>query len=141
MNTTAKLLVLAAAPLGAAGATCDIWSHAATYHVLDSGLGQPVDEFLNRWSPSNASYVATLMNGTVEQTGTCTFKGGDDGACESVCTAVGPGIPGGTVISIRAYTLPEGAGGLVSCYNYGPNVDMPKTCVGAANFQFSKEVV
>ena len=112
MNTAAKLLVLAAAPLGAAGATCDIWAkHPATYHVLDSGLGQPVDEYLNRWSPSNASYVVSFMNGTVQQTGTCTFKDGDDSACESVCTAVGPGIPGGTVASIRSYGLPEGAGG------------------------------
>ena len=146
MNTAAKLLLVAAAPLGAAAGSCDtFYGKAATYHVIDSGLGQPVDEYMNKWTPAtwlrNGSYVATLMNGTVAQTGTCTWKDADDGTCASVCTAEGPGIPSGMKVSIRAYNLPESAGGLVNCYNFGPNIDMPSTCVGAKNFQFMKEVV
>ena len=74
MNTAAKLLLVAAAPLGAAAGSCDtFYGKAATYHVIDSGLGQPVDEYMNKWTPAtwlrNGSYVATLMNGTVAQTG------------------------------------------------------------------------
>ena len=141
LRTTTLVTLALAGVAGTAAAPCDMWTKKASkFHVLDSGLGQPVDEFLNSWNPADSSYRVTYMNGTFAQSGTCTWQDQDDGACTVVCTAVGPGIPSGMKASFRSYALPESAAGIMNCYNWGPNVDIPKTCVGSTNFQFAKEI-
>ena len=110
-----------------------------TYHVVDYGLGS-LDEYINHWNATDKTYTITFTNGTVQQTGTCQGKDEADGACASICTAEGPGIPKGYMGSLRTYTLPEKAGAVYSCYNFGDKPDVPDTCVGAANYNIAKKI-
>lgn len=137
-----KSLGLLAVLAGAGHATADCGSYFNsdhTYHVIDSGLGS-LDEYLNHWTAANSSYVITFMNGTFQQKGSCECTLQPDGSYGTICSAEGPGIPEGSKGSMRTYDLPESAGGVFSCYNFGPGAKVPETCDGAKNFNFAKKI-
>ena len=50
-----------------------------------------------------------------------------EGACAWVCTAEGPGIPSGMVLSLRSY-YNDKYGAFDYCYNFGTKEDMPSSC-------------
>mmetsp|Transcript_78926 Transcript_78926/g.191207 ORF Transcript_78926/g.191207 Transcript_78926/m.191207 type:complete len:142 (+) Transcript_78926:52-477(+) len=137
-----KSLGVLVALAGAGHATADCGTYFNSdhvYHVIDTGMGT-LSEYLNHWTAANSSYVITYMNGTAQQTGTCKCTLQSDGSYGTVCTAEGPGIPAGSMGSMRTYDLPESAGGVFSCYNFGDKAEVPKTCEGAANFNFAKKI-
>ena len=94
-----------------------------TYHVVDYGLGS-LDEYINHWNATDKTYTIAFTNGTVQQTGTCQGKDEADGACASICTAEGPGIPKGyssTIMRIRRGPRDEAASTYV-CNKRDPGI-------------------
>ena len=93
--------------------------------ALDAG-GGPV-KWYTRWNNETKKYINHYVNGTEFQTGSCTTSDESDGACAWVCTAEGPGIPSGMVLSLRSY-YNDKYGAFDYCYNFGTKEDMPSSC-------------
>ena len=123
-----------------ASANCaDYFDSDSTYHVIDYGLGQ-LSEYENHWVAANKTYTITDMNGKFMQAGRCACTDNSDGSMKTVCTAEGPGVPKGSIGSMRSYDLPKSAGAVYSCYNFGTRADVPDTCDGAPNFNLAKKI-
>ena len=100
-------------------------NYSGKRHALDAG-GSPVEWFTS-WNNETNKYVNHYTNGTEFQTGSCTISYESDGACAWVCSAEGPGIPSGYIISLRSYFNMK-YGAFDYCYNFGTKVDMPTSC-------------